>query len=124
MNKLMRLTLFALLALFTFAAANAPAADTPRDVDTILADSRIKRMTTVLALTDDQKTKLRPLILDEIKKFKAIRADESLKETDRIQKEKEYRESAKPKFKAILSEEQFTKYEAMQSEKRGKSPAK
>ena len=119
----MKPTLLALLAMFALAAASAPAQDTARDVDAIIADTRVKKMTTVLALTDDQKTKVRPLIIEEIKKFKSIRADTSLTEQDRVKKEKEHREAARPKFKAILNEEQFAKYEEMQQDKRVKKPA-
>lgn len=110
-----------LLALFTAALLASPAlAQKPeRDVDTILTDSRIKSMTTALTLTDEQKDKLRPLILEEIKKFKAIRYDASLSEEQRITQEKEFRAANRPKFKAILSDEQMTKYEQMQSGKRG-----
>jgi len=112
-----------LLSAATLLPAPASAQDGPRDVDSILADQRVKRMTTALTLTDDQKTKIRPLVLDEIKAFKSFRNDTTLKEEDRIKKEKEFRDSAKPKFKAILSDEQFTKYEALEKDKRVKKPA-
>jgi hypothetical protein len=113
----MKHIIIALFAAATFAVpAFAQAPD--RDVDEVIADSRVKRMTTVLSLTDEQKGKVRPLVIEEIKKFKAIRQDTSLTEEDRIKKEKEFREANKPKFKAILSEEQLTKYEAMQSSRR------
>ena len=121
----MKRTLLALfLAASALAAAPASAQDPARDIDSVLADQRIKRMTTVLTLTDEQRTKVRPLVIEEIKVFKSYRADTSLTEADRINKEKEFRASAKPKFKAILDEEQLAKYDQMQQEKRGKKPAK
>ena len=110
-----------LIALFsaTLLAGPALAQKPDRDVDEVIADSRVKRMTTTLTLTEDQKGKVRPLIVEEIKTFKAIRQDTSLSEDDRIKKEKEFREANRPKFKAILSDEQMTKYEEMQAPKRG-----
>jgi Spy/CpxP family protein refolding chaperone len=113
-----------LLAALAIAVVPATAQEPARDVDSLLADQRLKRMTTVLTLTDEQKTKVRPLVVDEIKAFKSYRADTSLTEEDRIKKQKEFRASSKPKFKAILSDEQFAKYEQLESEKRGKKPAK
>jgi Spy/CpxP family protein refolding chaperone len=125
MSTPMKRTLLALLlAASALAAAPASAQDPARDIDSVLADQRVKRMTTVLTLTDEQKTKVRPLVLEEIKAFKTYRADDSLTEADRIRKEKEFRASARPKFKAILNEEQLAKYEQLQQEKRGKKPAK
>jgi len=113
---------------FTLALLVAPrlvAQQPARDLDSILVEQRIKRMNTVLTLTDEQKTRLRPLISDEIKAFKSYRENTALTEEQRIAKEKEFRAAVKPKFKAILSEEQFTKYEQLQSGKgAAKQPAK
>ncbi len=114
----MKPILIALLAA-TLLAAPALAQNPDRDVDEVIASSRVKRMTTVLTLTDEQKGKVMPLIVEEIKKFKVIRQDTSLTEEDRIKKEKEFREANRPKFKAILSEEQMIKYEEMQAPRRG-----
>jgi hypothetical protein len=81
-------------------------------------------MSTALTLSDEQKTKVRPLVLDEVKAFKSYRADSKLTEEDRVKKEKEFRTSQRPKFKAILSEEQLAKYEQLQLDKRVRQPAK
>ena len=112
-----------ILALLLAASPALQAQEPARDIDSVLVDQRIKRMTTALTLSDEQKTKVRPLVLEEIKAFKSYRADTKLTEQNRVDKEKEFRTAAGPKFKAILNEEQFTKYEQMQQEKRGKKPA-
>ncbi len=120
----MKKTLLALLlAASAIAAAPASAQNPARDLDSVLLDQRLKRMTTALTLTDEQKTKVRPLVLDEIKAFKSYRADTSLTEEDRIKKEKDFRATSKPRFKAILNEEQFTKYEQLEAGKRVKKPS-
>lgn len=100
------------------------AQDVPRDIDSILADQRVKHMATSLTLTADQKAKMRPLVVEEIKAFNTYRRDASLTEEDRARKEQEFRASSKPKFKAILTAEQFGKFERTQQDKRDKKPAK
>jgi len=127
LNPMKKLSL--LLALFLAASAallqnQAQAQEPAHDIDTVLADQRIKRMTAALTLSDEQKTKVRPLVLEEIKAFKSYRTDTKLTEEDRIKKEKEFRSGQKPKFKTILNEEQFAKYEQLQLDKRAKQPAK
>ena len=125
MPKLKKSSFLAIcLSASTLAAIPAFAQEPVRDVDSIIADQRLKRMTTVLSLTEEQKTKVRPLVSEEIKAFKSYRSNTSLTEEDRVKKEKEFRATNKPKFKAILSEEQFAKYEQLEMDKRAKKPAK
>lgn len=92
-----------------------------RDLNTILVESRLKRMNTELTLSEEQKGKLRPLISEEIKFLHGLRENDKLTEDDRIKQQNEYRETAKPKYKAILSEEQYPKWLKM-FEKKPKKP--
>jgi len=90
---------------------DAPAAK--RDLDTVLVDSRLRRMVNELSITDEQKEKMRPIITDEVRQFRAFRENEALTEAERIKKADEVRAAAKPKVQAILSADQFSKYELM-----------
>lgn len=101
---------------------DAPPSPGKRDMDTVLLDVRMRKLVTDLALTDDQRDKMRPIIANEIAQFKSFRADEKLTEADRVRKEQEVREAAKPKLQAFLSAEQFAKYEAKYKRK-GKAAA-
>jgi Spy/CpxP family protein refolding chaperone len=82
----------------------------PRDADTINTDMRLKQMTTVLALTDEQKGKTRPIILEEVKGIRLLRENEKISQ-ERFAKEDELRQASRAKLKTVLTAEQFQKFE-------------
>jgi len=92
----------------------------PRDADTLNTDRRLKQLTTVLALTDEQKGKTRPIILEEVKAIRLLREDEIIPLQERFAKEDELREACRVKLKTVLTEEQFQKLE----DARKKAPKK
>ena len=96
-------------------AANA--AEEKRDIVSIMTGMRLKSLTEKLTLTDEQKEKMRPLISEEVKFTHGLRENQDLTEDQRVSKEKEFRDTSRPKFKAILSEEQFDKFEKMRTPK-------
>ena len=67
-----------------------------------------------LSLTEDQKTKLRPIIADENQKMEAVRNDSTLSTDQKIEKANQIREEASPKIKAILTPEQLQKLADLQ----------
>lgn len=71
-----------------------------------------------LNLTEDQKTKLRPIIADENQKMEAVRNDSSLNTDQKIQKANQIREDASPKIRAILTQEQLQKLAELQQKAR------
>jgi periplasmic protein CpxP/Spy len=71
-----------------------------------------------LNLTDEQKTKLRPIVADENQQLDAVRNDASMSPEQKVQKANQIREVATPKIKAILTPEQLQKLAEMQQHAR------
>ena len=67
-----------------------------------------------LNLTEDQKAKLRPILLDERQQMEAIRNDASMTTEQKITKAQQIRDTTSPKIKAILTPEQLQKLSDMQ----------
>ena len=65
---------------------------------------------TQLALTDDQKTKAKPVFDDMRQKYTDLRKDTSLEQTERRAKMKEIRDEANTKLKDIFTPEQYEKW--------------
>lgn len=71
-----------------------------------------------LNLTEDQKTKLRPIIADENQKMEAVRNDSSLSTDQKIEKANQIREEASPKIRAILTPDQLQRLAELQQKAR------
>ena len=82
----------------------------PRDASTLILLERVKRMATDLKLTEEQKEKLKPIIEEEMGKFKTLRDDQSMDQAARVAKYREVREVTQTKIKAILTPEQAELY--------------
>ena len=67
-----------------------------------------------LNLTEEQKTKLRPIIADENQQMEAVRNDSSLTMEQKVAKANQIREAASPKIKAVLTPEQLQKLAELQ----------
>lgn len=67
-----------------------------------------------LNLTDEQKAKLRPILMDERQQMEAVRSDTSLSQEQKMAKVQQIRETASPKIKAVLTPEQLKKLADMQ----------
>lgn len=61
-------------------------------------------------LTADQKAKLKPVVLEQRKKVKAVKEDASLNDTARAEKLKAVNREANQQMKAILTPEQWAKF--------------
>jgi Spy/CpxP family protein refolding chaperone len=72
-----------------------------------------ENIATQLALTDDQKTKAKPVFEEMQQKMTDLRKDTSLEQTDRRAKMKEIRDNANTKLKEIFTPEQFEKWQKM-----------
>lgn len=70
-----------------------------------------------LNLTEDQKAKLRPIIMDENQQMEALRNDTSMTQDQKIAKASQIRAEASPKIKAILTPEQLQKLAELQQER-------
>ena len=67
-----------------------------------------------LGLTEEQKTKLRPIIADENQQMEAVRNDSSLSTEQKVAKANQIRETASPKIRAVLTPEQLQKLAELQ----------
>jgi Spy/CpxP family protein refolding chaperone len=79
-------------------------------------ENRLKMLTEKLNLTDDQQTKIKPLLEDESSQMKAIHSDSSLTPQDQRAKMKSVHESTTEKINAVLTPEQQTKWKQMKQE--------
>jgi protein CpxP len=78
----------------------------------------IQRLKTQLNLTDDQVTKLTPILKDRQDQMMALRNDTTLSQEDRRAKMKDIADAINAKVKAILDPDQFTKWQQMQTRRR------
>lgn len=70
-----------------------------------------------LNLTDEQKAKLRPIIMEENQQMEALRNDTSMSQEQKIAKANQIRADASPKIKAVLTPEQLQKLAQIQQER-------
>lgn len=83
-------------------------------------EERMKRMADALQLTDEQKTKLAPIMKEEGEKLRAIYQDQSTPREERAKKMQAARKETDAKVKPILTPEQAAKYEKLQAELQAK----
>jgi Spy/CpxP family protein refolding chaperone len=92
-------------------ATNKPAAGAPPGAR---GRMNFDSIATQLALTDDQKPKVKPVIEEMQQKMADLRKDTSVAQEDRRAKMKEIRDAATAKLKDILTPEQLDKWTKMQ----------
>jgi periplasmic protein CpxP/Spy len=79
-------------------------------------ERRLEFLSQQLNLTDDQKSKLKPILEDESKQMKTVWDDASLSEDQKHAKMKDIRESTRPQIEAILTPDQKQKFEQLKNE--------
>lgn len=79
-------------------------------------EARMKQLSEALKLTDEQKTKLEPILKEEGEKFRAIFADTNSSREEKGKKIQDARKDLSAKVKAVLTPEQAEKYEKIQAE--------
>ena len=95
-------------------ANNKPAAGATPGGPSARGRMNFDTIATQLALTDDQKTKAKPIFDDMLQKMAALRQDTSLSQEDRTAKRKEIRDAATAKLKEVpLTQEQLDKWAKM-----------
>jgi Spy/CpxP family protein refolding chaperone len=95
--------IFALLAPTSFAQKGA-------------AMSRAQAIAQQLSLTPQQKEKILPILAAEVPKVHAIKNDNSLSTTQKIQQVKAIHQQTDPEMKAILSPEQYQKLKQLRAQ--------
>jgi len=76
-------------------------------------DRRLDRLTTLLTLTDDQKSQIRPILVDEFTSMKAVKDDSTLADDAKKDKMKALNDDAKAKISALLTPDQQQKFAQM-----------
>ena len=79
-------------------------------------EERLKQLSEALKLTDEQKTKLAPILKEEGEKLRAIFEDTKSSREEKGKKMQEARKDLTAKVKAVLTPEQAEKYEKIQAE--------
>ena len=81
------------------------------------ANGRLQRLSQALDLTDDQKTKLKPILESEWQEMKPIRQDASLTKDQKRAKMKEIHEKYQEQISGVLTPEQQEKLKKVQSDR-------
>jgi len=90
------------------------------------AESRLEEMSKQLNLTDDQRTKLKPILQDEAQQLQAVHNDASLSQDKKKAKAKEIHAASKPQINSVLTPDQQKQWKEMKKkakEQQGKSEA-
>jgi Spy/CpxP family protein refolding chaperone len=86
-------------------------------------EQRLQRMTQALNLTEDQQTKIKPILENESTQMQSLRSDSSLSQEDRMAKMKQIRENTTSQINPILTADQQKQYAEMTSRMgRGRGP--
>lgn len=83
-------------------------------------EDQLARMTKQLQLTDEQQTKIKPILEEQHKQMMDLRQDTSMSREDRFAKFREIREQSNEKIKPILTADQQKKWQKIQEERRGR----
>lgn len=107
------------VALFTMSIALAVAAQNNMGTpDKKEALEKLQKMSAELQLTPQQKEKVRPILLEEAPKLKALKSDTSLAPLQKGMKMREVANDTDAKLKPILTPVQYQKWEHMRVEER------
>jgi Spy/CpxP family protein refolding chaperone len=83
-------------------------------------ESRMEYLSKELNLTDEQKTKLKPILADEGKQMRAVHDDTSLTQDQRREKMKELRANSETQINDILTPEQQKKFEELKAQQKAR----
>jgi Spy/CpxP family protein refolding chaperone len=89
---------------------------------TMEALGEMRSLTQQLAVTPEQREKLRPIVNEEGEQLRVTRLDEHLTPDQKRQKSLEIRAAFQPKIAALLTPEQQEKFKKMQEAYQGKRP--
>lgn len=79
--------------------------------------------TNPLNLSEEQKAKLRPILLEERQQLDALRSDSSLGQEQKIEKANDIRSGLAAKIRAILTSEQLQKLQQLQQKDNEETPS-
>ncbi len=79
-------------------------------------DDQLKHLTKKLKLSDEQQTKLKPILEDQHKQMDQLREDSSLSRQDKFSKMQEIRQNSDTQIKSVLNEDQQKNFDKMHAE--------
>jgi len=106
-------TLFALLVTLSLAAQNNMAQGDKAEVL-----QKLEKMSAALQLTPQQKQQIRPILMEEAPKLKAIKTDTSLGPLQKAMKMHQIADDTDAKLKPILTPSQYQTWEQMRAQER------
>jgi hypothetical protein len=115
--------LFLAVAVLSLACSAFPALaqeKNNRNVDEVLAGQRLKQLSGLLQLADDQKEKAHAIILEEFKQARAVKESETLEIQEKFAKTDAIHAEAKVKLKALLNPEQLAKWDELEKKSAAK----
>jgi hypothetical protein len=118
MQKHLRASVCAVVLAFLFAIcayAQAGAGGSPEKQEAL---AKLEKMSAELQLTPQQKQQMLPIMMEEGKKMKAIKADTSLGPMQKMMQLKQVGADMDAKVKPILSPEQYQKFEQIRAQER------
>jgi hypothetical protein len=80
------------------------------------AAAKAEAISVELNLTPQQKIKILPILRDEVPKVQAIRNDNSLSKTQKIQQIRAIHQQTDPQMKAILAPDQYQKLQTIRQQ--------
>ena len=84
-------------------------------------ENRLQQMSQQLNLTEDQKTKLKPILQEEAQKLRELKNDTSSSRQEKMQKAKQIHSEYKPQIDAILTPEQQQRWQQMKQEAKSRA---
>jgi periplasmic protein CpxP/Spy len=83
-------------------------------------NSQLKHLSKRLNLSDDQQTKIKPILEDQQKQMQQLWSDNSLSRQDRFSKMWDIRENSDAQIKNVLNEDQQKNFDKMREEQRSR----
>jgi periplasmic protein CpxP/Spy len=83
-------------------------------------NSQLKHLSKRLNLSDDQQTKIKPILEDQQKQMQQLWSDNSLSRQDRFSKMRDIRENSDAQIKNMLNEDQQKNFDKMREEQRSR----
>jgi periplasmic protein CpxP/Spy len=80
--------------------------------------AKLEKMSTALQLTPAQKQQIRPILVQEAPKLKALKADTSMPPMQKAMKMRQIGEDTDSKLQPILTPEQYQKWQQMRADER------
>ena len=81
-------------------------------------DDQVKRLSTELQLTDEQKTQVKTILQDQRDQMKKVMQDSSGSREDNWSKMRDIHQKSSAQIRGLLTDEQKTRYDKLEAERR------